>query len=125
MPNVHTLQSLLVKKTLLYIGASSLVVVIIWIMIGTFFSYKKSTIPADLQKKTQSITPTIDVDTIQSLKARRSFTDQELSEFEITKILTEEERKASVPSTPPPETTSPSPTPTEEPIPTPTPEPTP
>ncbi len=109
MSNTQTMQSLVLKKTLLYIGVSSLIIVMIWITLSTALSIKKTTIPSNLQEKTKPITPTIDVQTINQLKNRRAFTNDELSSFTISKEMRDEngktiQKKVSEPS--------PTPTPT-------------
>lgn len=113
MANTQTMQSLILKKTLLYIGVSSLVIVMIWIALSTALSIKKTTIPSNLQEKTKPITPTIDVQTINQLKNRRTFTEAELSSFPISKEQKDADGKTiqikaneSLPSTPPTPTPS-------------------
>lgn len=93
MANTQTMQSLMLKKTLLYIGVSSLVIVMIWITLSTALSIKKTTIPSNLQEKTKPITPTIDIQTINQLKNRRVFTEAELSSFTISKEQKDENGK--------------------------------
>ena len=82
-----TIKYLLLKRVLLYIAASSLLVSLAWIGSGVYFSVKRTTLPADLQKKMIPLIPTIDIKTIQDLQNRRSFSEEELSSFPISKEI--------------------------------------
>lgn len=81
------LSNLRVKQQALYIMIFSFVTVIIWITASLFRSQKKTGISPDLLELAKPLSPTINVDVINSIEDRAVYSDQELFDFQIYKII--------------------------------------
>ncbi|NCO12683.1 hypothetical protein GW926_04095 [Candidatus Pacearchaeota archaeon] len=81
------ISNLRVKQQALYIMIFSFVTVLIWIMASLFRSQKKTGIAPDLLELAKPLSPTINVDVIDSIEERKAYSDQELFDFQIYKII--------------------------------------
>jgi hypothetical protein len=86
-PTQKKLSNLRVKQQALYIMIFSFVTVVIWITGSLFRSQKKTGISPDLLELAKPLSPTINVDVIDSIEDRKVYSDQELFEFQIYKII--------------------------------------
>lgn len=132
MASTHTdqpaIRSLLRRKMALVLIVFTLTCIIVWIGLSLYFAFKKTSLPLNVQKQLQQLSPVLDVETLKSLNSRRVYTQEELSAFEVVREITESQNgntitgstKVLVTSTPTPvapvatisATPNPSPTPT-------------
>ena len=86
-----SLQSLLKRRALLILIVISLACLLIWIGVSVYFSFKKTTLPPNVQKQLSPLTPVIDNKTLKELEQRRPYTPEELIGFEVVKEITVDE----------------------------------
>ena len=84
------LETLKRREGLLRILMFTLVTVFCWIGFSIFLSQKKTKVANDVQKYTIPLNPNIDRLTLSEIEKRRSYTDQELQDFPIFQILSDE-----------------------------------
>ncbi|HEX7018152.1 MAG TPA: hypothetical protein VF209_04565 [Patescibacteria group bacterium] len=118
-----TIANLRQKQSLLYLLLFSLATVMIWVVISLITSQQRPGISPELQQLAQPLTPTLNQDTLQKIESKQFYSESELSQFPIYKIITApngvdelvvtiDTDEASV--FPPRETQAPSPSPTPE-----------
>lgn len=74
------------KSQLLTILTLLFVCVIGWVVVSLFASQQKSKIDVQLSKLAQPLTPSLDLETLNLLENKRSFTDEELANFTIYRV---------------------------------------
>jgi hypothetical protein len=84
------LETLKRREGLLRILMFTLVTVFCWIGFSIFLSQKRTKVPNDVQKYTIPLNPNIDRLTLSEIERRRSYSDQELQDFPIFRILSDE-----------------------------------
>lgn len=104
--NTSSFQSLIKRRVLLVLVVVSLACLLIWIGVSVYFSFKKTSLPPNVQKQLTPITPVIDTKTLKDLGTRRQFQPEELVDFPIVKEVLLDETGASSQKSP-----TPSPTP--------------
>lgn len=82
------------NQQLLYVGLFTLVVVVVWIATSLFSSQQKTGISSELRKMAVPLNPNINTFVIERLEAKRSFSPEELSSFEVIRFSIEEENRA-------------------------------
>lgn len=87
MKTEKRLSGLRVKQQVLYVLIFSFVTVTIWIGGSLFSSQKKSGITPDLLELAQPLNPAINTAILDEIEARPNYTDEELSYFQIYKII--------------------------------------
>jgi hypothetical protein len=100
MKNTSMLTSLKRSKDVLYILILALVVALVWIIIGVYHAAVKTSIPANIQKLTTPLSPTLDTETLQGLSSRTLYTDQELQSFPINREIIDDKGVVQEVSTP-------------------------
>ncbi len=92
MPFTHTeqpaIRALLRRKTALVLIVFTLMCIIVWIGLGLYFSFKNTSLPLNVQKQLQPLSPVLDVETLKSLNSRTVYTQQELATFEVVREVT-------------------------------------
>jgi len=81
------LSNLRIKQQALYILIFSFVTVIVWIIGSLFRSQQRTGISPDLIELAKPLSPTINVSVIDSIEARKVYSDQDLFNFQIYKII--------------------------------------
>jgi hypothetical protein len=121
-----SLVSLQRRQQFLYVGIFSLVTVMVWVSISLLLSQKSSQIPAALRKKASPLTPTINQQVLSNLEQKTGYSESELSNFTIYKLIITRDGSEQVvtidtpdPRTLPPEGPAREPEPTPEPTPEP------
>lgn len=122
--NQPAIRTLLRRKMALVLIVFTLTCIIVWIGLSLYFSFKKTSLPLNVQKQLQPLSPVLDAETLKSLNSRRVYTQEELSAFEVVREVTEDQNgnkagSTQVLITPTPTPTS-SPTATTSATPTPT-----
>ncbi len=79
------------RQRVLQILVFSLITIFFWVFLSLLMSQKKTKISAELKTMAVPLTPTIDEETITSLESKRFFSEDELAEFPIYKIITSED----------------------------------
>lgn len=87
MKTEKKLSGLRIKQQVLYVLIFSFVTVTIWIGGSLFRSQKKSGIAPDLLELAKPLNPAINTFILDEIEARPSYTDEELSYFQIYKII--------------------------------------
>lgn len=92
-------QSILTKlyrqQRLLQIGVFSLVTVMIWMGFGLLRSQRTTSITKELRDLALPLTPDIDTQVLQEIQQKRAYSENELSDFPIYKIIISEENQES------------------------------
>jgi hypothetical protein len=70
-----------------------LVIVVFWIGIGLFSSQKKFAVPKAMRDLAKPLSPILDEETLGNIEKKRSFSEAELSEFTIYKVVVNEVSK--------------------------------
>lgn len=85
----HTtsLQALIKRRALLVLVVISLACLLIWIGVSVYFSFKKTTLPPNVQKQLTPLTPVIDGKALKDLETRKQFTPEELINFAVVKEI--------------------------------------
>jgi hypothetical protein len=81
------LVSLQRRQQMLYIGMFSLVTVMVWVAVNLFQSQKTTQISPELKKKALPLTPSINQQVIQQIEEKRGFSEEELANFPIYKLI--------------------------------------
>lgn len=81
------LQNLKHKNQLMTILVLLLVCVFSWGIASIFSSQRGSKLPADLAKLAKPLNPNLDTTILNTLEAKRTFTEEELAAFQIFKIV--------------------------------------
>lgn len=76
------------KQQLLYLMLFSLATVIIWVTISLITSQKRPGISPELQKLAAPLTPTLNQDTLRKIEQKRFYSDADLANFPIYKVIT-------------------------------------
>lgn len=76
------------KQQLLYLMLFSLATVIIWVTISLITSQKKPGISPELQKLAIPLNPTLNQETLRKIEQKQYFSEDDLREFPIYKIIT-------------------------------------
>lgn len=82
-----TLQHLKSRQRYLQLGVFFLMTIMIWVGFSLFHSQRTSSISPELTKLALPLTPTINQAVLESLEAKQTYTDQELSGFTIYKTV--------------------------------------
>ena len=113
MASIHTdqpaIRTLLRRKMALVLIVFTLTCIIVWIGLSLYFSFKKTSLPLNVQKQLQPLSPVLDVETLKSLNSRRVYTQEELAAFEVVREVTEDQSGNKIPGS---TTTLATPTPT-------------
>lgn len=83
------------KKQLMIILLFLFVVVITWTMVSLLSSQKKISISKDLRELAKPLTPTLTETTLEKLEAKRFYSEEELLEFPIFKVISSKDGKVS------------------------------
>ena len=83
------------KKQLLIILVFLFVVVITWTTVSLFTSQKKISISKDFRDLAKPLTPVLKEETLSKLEAKRFYTEDELREFPIFKVISTKDGKIS------------------------------
>jgi hypothetical protein len=75
------------RQQMMYIGMFSLVTVMVWVAVNLFQSQKTTQISPELKKKAQPLTPSINQQIIQQIEEKRGFSEEELANFPIYKLI--------------------------------------
>jgi len=78
------------KRQLLTILTLLFICVIGWGIVSLFASQQKSKVDSELVKLAQPLVPNLDLETLNSLESKRSFTDEELTNFPIYRIYVDQ-----------------------------------
>jgi hypothetical protein len=81
------LSTLRIKQQALYIMIFSFVTVVIWISGSLFKSQRKTGIAPDLLELAKPLSPTINVELINSIEQSANYSDQELFNFQVYKLI--------------------------------------
>ncbi len=79
------------KQTLLRILVFTLVTVVIWVALTLFRSQQKTGIAPELQKLAEPLNPNIDVQVIERIEAKKAYSEADLQNFTILKIVRNKE----------------------------------
>jgi hypothetical protein len=82
-----SLNNLKQKQAFLKVLIFSLVTVMIWVGFSIFRSQNKTNVAQDLQTLALPLNPNISIDIVNKIKNKRSFSDEELSNFTIYKLV--------------------------------------
>lgn len=85
--NTTALQTLQHQQIFLRILLFSFTTVIIWLAFSIFLSQHRTEISPELQQLAIPLNPNIHLDVIDQIQQKRTFTDQELQDFPITRIV--------------------------------------
>lgn len=104
------------KRQLLTILVLLLICVITWAIVSLFSSAQKSKVDPPLLKLSEPLTPSLDLETLNTLESKRSFTEEELAKFPIYRVYIDEKSREErvisidepIPTTTPRPTTRPS-----------------
>ena len=123
------IRSLLRRKTALVLIVFTLMCIIVWIGLSLYFSFKKTSLPLNVQKQLQPLSPVLDVETLKSLHSRRIYTQEELASFEVVREVIADQTgnkpgSAKILTVPSASPTTPEATKSATPIPSPSPTPT-
>ena len=77
------------KRQLLTILTLLFICVIFWGIVSLFSSQQVTKVDAKLLKLSTPITPNLDLETLNTLEEKRSFTDEELTNFPIYRLYTD------------------------------------
>ena len=95
MASTHTdqpaIRTLLRRKMALVLIVFTLTCIIVWIGLSLYFSFKKTSLPLNVQKQLQPLSPVLDVETLKRLNNRRVYTQEELAAFEVVREVTEDQ----------------------------------
>lgn len=81
------LRNIYQQQQLLYMFVFGLVLSIAWLVVAIFSSQTSTKIDAELQRMSVSLNPNINEEVIEILEAKRSFSDEELANFEILRVF--------------------------------------
>lgn len=109
------------QQQLLYILVFSFATILIWLALSLFTSQKKTEISKELQELAKPLSPTINRTILEQLQQERVFTEAELADFPIYKILVSEEGAERMVTIDTDEDVTPSPSPRPSPASTPVP----
>lgn len=70
-----------------------LVIVVFWIGIGLFSSQKKFAVPKAMRDLAKPLSPILDEETLANIEKKRSFSESELTDFTIYKVVVNETSK--------------------------------
>lgn len=106
-----SMQSLIKRRALLILIVISLACLLIWIGVSIYFSFKKTTLPPNVQKQLSPLTPVIDTKALKELEQRKQYTPEELTGFDVIKEIIIDEnsvggKKNTTVPTPSPKSTS-------------------
>jgi hypothetical protein len=65
------------KRDLLRIAVLTVITVLIWIGLTTYWAFKKSQIKPEVQRQLVPLTPSLDLDTMENIKQRQPVTAQD------------------------------------------------
>jgi hypothetical protein len=83
------------KKQLMVMLIFLFVVVITWTAIGLFTSQHKVAVSKDLRELSKPLTPTLNETTLLKLESKRLYTERELENFPIFKVVSTKDGKVS------------------------------
>lgn len=83
----NKLSNLKIKQQALYVMIFSFVTVLIWISGSLFKSQRKTGIAPDLLELATPLSPTINIDLIDSIEESVNYSDQALANFQIYRII--------------------------------------
>jgi hypothetical protein len=83
------------RQRLLQILIFSLITITIWVTFSLFRSQKKTIISAEQKKLAEPLNPTIKTEVLEKLQQKRVFTENELNDFPIYKVLISRDGKQS------------------------------
>lgn len=86
-PPKKKITNLRVKQQALYVMIFSFVTVVIWISASLFRSQRRTGISPDLLELAKPLSPTINVGIIDQIEQSKSYSDQELVQFQIYKLI--------------------------------------
>jgi hypothetical protein len=86
-PQQKKLSGLRIKQQALYVMIFSFVTVVVWISGSLFRSQKRTGISPDLLQLAVPLSPTINVDVIDRIEQSTVYSDQELYDFQIYKLI--------------------------------------
>jgi hypothetical protein len=81
------------RQQFLYILVFSMAAVGVWVGSSIFFSQKKTGIDSALQKLAIPLNPSINVDILNRIQAKKTFSDAELTDFGIYKLVSSRDGK--------------------------------
>lgn len=113
---IHPLEQ---KQTILKIAIFSFFTIVVWIGFSVFESQQKTGIDPALLKLAIPLNPVINIDVINQIQQKRSYSDSELSQFTISKIVIDQNGNQVAATPAPSATASATPAPTPEPTQTP------
>ncbi len=90
----NQLQKLKRNQKMLIIIILLFVLILIWTFISLFTSQKTEVTSPELVRLAAPLSPSLDTDTLENLQTQRSFTEEELSDFPIFKILVSADGRA-------------------------------
>jgi hypothetical protein len=82
-----TIDTLKHKQWFLRILVFSFVTVIIWVGLSLFRSQQATVIPEELQKLARPLNPNINLDVISRIEQKRAFSEAELSNFPVYRVI--------------------------------------
>lgn len=91
----QALQNLRQRQQLLSLFIFTLVAIVVWIVVSVATSQRSSAISAELRAMAQPLTPSINRVVLEEVEAERYFTEQELGDFAVVRVV---EPLESVPS---------------------------
>jgi hypothetical protein len=74
------------KQKILYFLLFSFATILVWLVVGLVTSRKKTGISSELQNLAKPLSPTLNREVLGSLEDKRSYTDNELSQFPVYQI---------------------------------------
>lgn len=93
-----TFKQLLFEQQILGILLFTILVVFLWVISSIYFSYSASTLTQDDTTTVEPLNPVIPDQPLQDLNARKWFTDNELSQFPVSVVLSDKTVSTIAPS---------------------------
>jgi hypothetical protein len=81
------LKGLAHRRVFMVLIVFTLASILIWIGLSIYFSLNKTSLPPNVQKQLQPLSPVLDTKTLETLKTRRIYTSEELAAFDIVREL--------------------------------------
>ena len=85
--DITPLKGLAHRRVFMVLIVFTLASILIWIGLSIYFSLNKTSLPPNVQKQLQPLSPVLDTKTLETLKTRRIYSSEELSAFDIVREL--------------------------------------
>jgi hypothetical protein len=105
-PFQQQLTGLYRKQHILGVLLFSLVTIVVWVSISLITSQRKTSISPELQKLAKPLTPTLNLEVVEQIEAKKKYSESELASFPIYRTLSSTDNRAQATAAPISQTSS-------------------